>query len=187
MKNSLRSATCALALGIFELEKTDYPISREQAGELMPLWKAARSLSESETSAAAELEAVMTQIQGTMSAEQVQAITDMQLTFQDMSEIAQELGLEIGSGGGQFGNMSPEMQATVQAARESGQRPGGMPPSGMAPSGGFGGGSGPGAELDPAARETAMAERGGAPGANLGLNPALLDAVIEFLYTKTQE
>jgi hypothetical protein len=31
-----------------------------------------------------------------------------------------------------------------------------------------------------------MAERGGAPGANLGLNPDLLDAVIEFLYAKTQ-
>ena len=168
-----------LALGTFKLDETAFAIDGAQAAELLPLWKAARSLSQSETTATQEIEAVLKQIQNTMTSEQLEAIATMELTMQDMGAIADELGLDFGSAGGGFGNMDPEMQATMQAARESGEGP----PAGMELPG-RGGGPGGEAGLSPEARETAMAERGGARGATLGLNPALLDAIIVYLEAK---
>lgn len=175
-----------LMMGTFKLEETGYPVTPEQAAELLPLWKALRSLGESETTAAQELQAVVNQIEDTLTSEQMSAIEGMELSLQDMRTIAEEMGIEFG-GAGRFGNMTPEMQATMEAARESGQFPGGgsgIPGQGGGPGGG-GGFGGPGG-LSPEARETAIAERGGVRGANLGLNPALLDAIIEFLEAKIQ-
>jgi len=176
-----------LALGTFKLEGTDYPIGADQAQEMLVLWKAVRSLTESETTAAEEIEAVVNQIGSTMTAEQMQSVEAMELTFQDMGAIAEELGLEFG-GAGRFEVMTPEMQATREAMRESGEFPrggfGGDFPGG-GPGGGFGG---EGGQLSPEARETAIAERGGfaRAGAGLGLNPTLLEAIIDFLQAKVQ-
>lgn len=173
------SLSTKLTLGTFKLEDTAYPIDVDQAAELLPLWKALRSLSESETVASEEIEAVLNQIQDTMTVEQIAAIEDMQLTNGDMGAIFEELGLEFVGGGG-FGNLTPEMQATMQAARESGEFPGSGRGLGQGAGGGFPGGG----EFDPDARATAIAERGGARGANLGVNPVLLEAVIEFIEGK---
>ena len=177
-----------LTLGTLKLEDTDYAIDAEQAQELLPLWKAARSLSESETTAAEEIEAVIKQINNTMTEEQLDEINAMQLSFEAMRSIAQEFGFEFGPGGGRFENLTPEQQATIEAARESGQFPG---PGGLGlgfPGGGPGGGpdGGFGAGLSPEARQTAIAERGGARGATFGLNPFLIEAIIEFLEGKVQ-
>jgi hypothetical protein len=177
-----------LILGTFKLEKTDFAIDSAQAAGLLPLWKALRSLSESETVASEELQAVINQIQDTMTAEQIAAIETMDLTMQDLGAIAEELGLELDSFGGRFAELSPEMQATREAARESGQFPGGgqgTGPGGGIPGSGPGGGQGfAGGELSPEARQTAIAERGGVRGAQLGVNPFLLETVIEFLEAK---
>jgi len=178
-----------LMLGTFKLEDTDSPVTPAQAAELLPLWKALRSLDESETTAVEELEAVVNQIEGIMTSEQMAAIEAMQLSFEDMRTIGEELGIELG-GFGRFGDLTPEMQATMEAARESGQLPGGDgfpgggPGMGMGPGGG--GGLGGGEGLDPEARQTAIAERGGVRGANLGLNSQLLDAMIELLQARVQ-
>jgi hypothetical protein len=90
--------------------------------------------------------------------------------------------------------MTPEMQATMEAMRESGEFPGGgfrggqMPIPGM--EGGGGAGAGPGGgfggEFNPEAMQTAIAERGELRGAGLGLNPALLNAIIDFLQAKVE-
>jgi len=176
-----------LALGTFKLEETDYAIQADQAQEMLILWKAVRSLTESETTAAEEIEAVINQIGDSMTADQMAAVESMELTFQDMGAIAEALGLEFG-GAGRFGDMTPEMQATREAMRESGGLPrggfGGDFPGG-GPGGGFGG---EGGQLSPEARETAIAERGGfaRAGAGLGLNPTLLEAIIDFLQAKVQ-
>ena len=161
-----------LALGTFKLEETDCPITKEQAKELLPLWKAASVLSQSETAAAQELQALVNQIQRNMTPEQIKAIDGMGLSFRDMSSIAEELGMDFGSGG--FGNMNPEMQATMEAARESGQGP----PGGFE---GPGFPGDPGMGFSPEARETTTVERG---GTGLGLPSSLLDAVIKFLEAK---
>jgi len=39
-----------------------------------------------------------------------------------MTRLAQEMGLNFGAGG-RLGEMTPEMQATIEAARESGDFP----------------------------------------------------------------
>lgn len=175
------SVNLQLLFGTMALEDTDYPVLADQSENLLPLWKAARALSDSETAAEEELVAVYTQIQNTLNADQVKAIGAMELTQEDLLNIAESHGIEIGLGGGfDFDNMTPEQQAAREAAREYGG-PGG----GGFPGGGGGLGGGPGGEgLDPAARETAIAERGGAGrfGGGAGrINPVFFEGIITFL------
>jgi len=169
-----------LALGTFKLDETDSPITSEQAGKFLPLWKAVRSLSQSETAAAEETQALIKQIQDSMTSEQMKAINDMGLTFQDMRSIAEEMGLDFGSG--RIADMNPEMRATIEARRQSGQGPPGGGGLGF-----FMGGPGGNPEegFSPEMRQTAIAQRGG--GSNrigVGLPSALLDAIIKFLEAK---
>jgi hypothetical protein len=174
-----------LMLGTVKLDETEYSIGSEQASELLPLWKALRSLVSSDTAAQAEVDAVISAIQDGMTAEQMAAIEAMGLTMQNFAEVADTLGIETGSGG-RFGEMTPEMQATMQAARESGEGP----PEGFGGGQGLGGGQGSGGGfggdtgITPEMRETAMAARGGTLGRGFGINTALLDAVIAFLEAK---
>lgn len=178
-----------LALGIFALEDTSHPITPEQAAELLTLWKAARSLNQSETVAAEELQAVVRQIRDIMTPEQLDLVISMDLSFEDMGPIADKLGLDFGMTG-RLGEMTPEMQATMQAMRESGQAPeggfgrgsgiGGGPGGGGSGGGSFGGETG----LSPEQRATAIAERGDSRQVGLGVPVQLLDAIIEFLSTK---
>jgi len=180
-----------LMLGIVKLDETEYAVDATQASELLPLWKALRSLSESDTVAQTELDALLSQLEETMTPEQISAIDDMNLTMQDMTGVMQTLGIEGNLGS--FGQMDPEMQETMEAARANGDFPGGGPGGGMGPGDGTGpgGGMGPGGEfggagMDSSARETAIAERGGTRGSGFGLNTGLLDAIIEFLEAKVQ-
>lgn len=171
-----------MMLGTVKLDETANAIDADQASELLPLWKALRSLGEIEIASQIEVDAVISQIQDTMTAEQMEAIADMELSQENFAEVAEILGIEMSSsGGGKFGDMTPEEQAAAQAARESGQAPGGGMP-------GMGGGQGRagGQELSPEARETAIAERGGTRGANSGISPVFLDALIEFLEAKVE-
>jgi len=193
-----------LMLGTVKLDETEYAIDAAQAAELLPLWKALRSINESETAAQLEVDALIAQIEDTMTPEQISAIEAMGLTMQDMASVAETLGIEMGGFGG-FGEMTPEMQATMEAMRESGDFPagggempaggempgggapgggempgGGAPGGGGMPGGGMPGGGFGGAESDSDADTTTT--RGG----GFGLNTALLDAIIEFLEGKLQ-
>jgi hypothetical protein len=156
-------------------------VDSNQAAQLLPLWKAARSLGSSDTAAAEEVGAVYNQIQETMTPEQIAAIADMQIRREDMFEVVQKLGLAFGPGSGGGEDLTPEQQTAAKAARESGQ--GGLG-GGQGAGGGQGGGAG-GAGLSPEQRATAIAERGGTPGAGSGVNPAYIEAVILLLEGKT--
>lgn len=173
-----------LMLGTVKLDETEYAIDNQQATELLPLWKALRSLSGSETAAQAEIDAVIAAIEDGMTSEQMEAIGTMELSMADMADVAEILGIEIG-GGGRFGEMTPEMQATMEAMRESGEGP----PEGFGPGGGLGqgGGQGPGGGdtgITQEMRETAIAGRGGNLGRGFGINTQLLEAIIAFLEAK---
>ena len=181
-----------LMLGTLKLEGTGLAVDPSQAAELLVLWKAARSLSESDNVATAEMEAIFKQIQDAMTADQIEAIAAMQLTREDMTQLAQDMGIEFGFGAGSFGDMSPEMQATAQAARESGLGGpgGGVPGAG----GGFGRGDGlPGGEaggveqLSPEQRATLQAERTKRGNIGARLTLVLADPLIELLETRAQE
>jgi hypothetical protein len=184
-----------LGFGTLLLEDTDLAVSPSQAAQLLPLWKAARSLSESETVAEAELEAVFDQIQDAMTSEQLAAIGEMQFSGEEMAQLAEDLGLSFGFGFGSqgFGNLTPEQQATAQAARESGEGfPGGGFPGGGIPGGGNPGGQGPGGfpgggQLSPEQQATLEARR--AERGNFGARFALVfaDPLIELLEERAAE
>jgi hypothetical protein len=181
------SVPMQLAIGTFKLDTTENKVDAKMAKDLLLLWKAVRSLSNSDTVASQELDALYTQIQGTMIPEQVAAISAMHLTRDDMRQVFQDMGMSFGPGGGDFGNLSPEQMATMQAAQQSGQgSPGGGFPGGGVP--GMGGPPpGEGGNFSQEQRQTAMAaERGGASQSTQGVNPMLLDAVIKFLESKVQ-
>ena len=181
-----------LGFGTLLLEDSEYAVDPAQAAELLPLWKAARSLSESETVAEAELEAVFNQIEDTMTSEQISAIADLQLTGEEMAQLMEDLGISFGFGGAGFGNLTPEQQATAQAARESGEGfAGGGFSEGGFPGGGRGQGQGGqdfgGGNLTPeqqAAMEARQAERS---GFSTRFALVFVDPLIELLEERAAE
>ena len=200
-----------LLLGILSLADSDTPLTVEQATAMLPLWKAVRSLGESDTTAQAEIDAVYTQIHGTLTEEQLTAIETMNLSMESMASLAEDLGLDMQFVGPRNSNASPEMQATMQSLRESGQNPqfeqGSAPPEGMelpegvpsfeiqgggdVPSGGveiqggtgMGGGRmfGDATGLTPEQMATAQASGVNLPTLNNTINSVWLDALISVL------
>lgn len=111
-----------LMLGTIQLEGTDNAVTPEQATALLPLWQALQG----GVTVQAEVQAVLKQIEGTMIQEQLEAITVMQLTQEDLRAWMQEQGLGRdggfpGAGGGE--EVSPEVRATRQAEFGSGEVP----------------------------------------------------------------
>jgi hypothetical protein len=103
------------------------------------LWQAYRSLSTSQTAADAEVDALLDQIENTMTAEQVQAIGAMNLTATDMMSLMQSLG------GMRMARGTPDPQSTPGFDFPAGGfEGGGEPPSGSSggPSRNFGSGGG---------------------------------------------
>ncbi len=158
-------------------------IDADEAGKLLPLWQAYQSLSASDNTAAAELEALVNQIAGTMRPEQVQAIAAMQLTADDVGEVMRALG--PGSFGG--GSEGRDNAAMGGAAGGFAGPPPGEFPGGAGGPGGLGGASGGFAAAGPEARETAIAERmalDGGQGATF-MARGLLNQLITSLRIKT--
>lgn len=99
-QNSSAAATATTALslegqllvGTIKLESTSLAVSSAQAGELLPLWETLSSLESSGTAASQEIEAVVSQIKSTMSAQQISDITAMNLTQNDLAAAAADAG-----------------------------------------------------------------------------------------------
>ena len=167
-------------------------IDAAEAGDLLPLWQAYQSLSNSDNTAAAELEALVNQIQASMRPEQVQAIATMQLTSDDVGEVMQALG--PGSFGGGFEGRGGDTAGGSAAGGFAGPPPGdfGGPPPGGGPGGVPGGGPGGGvpggfADASPEERETAIAERMAQDGGQAAtfMTRGLLNQLITSLRIKT--
>ncbi len=119
-----------LAVGTLLLKDTDLAVTKDEAAELVFLWKAVKTLSSANNAAAEEMQALYDQIQETMTPAQVEAIRAMQMDAEKMSSLRAELGVEMGMGANQGG-------AAATGSRSSSG--GGM---GM-PGGGPGGAGGP--------------------------------------------
>jgi hypothetical protein len=165
-------ATTQLIIGTLKLDETENAVTAQQAAELLPLWQTMQVLSESDTAAQQEKEALISQIQETMTSDQMQVITDMNLTRQDMMGIMQAQGVAA-NGSSQRGNSSSG------GGRVFGPG-GGGPPDEMPGSGGFGS-FGQGQNLSEDAIATAQASR--QANANF-VPPTLISAVIEYLQEK---
>ncbi len=81
-----------LLVGTLKLEDTDQAVTASEAAQLLTLWQAYQSLSNSQTTAEAEVEALVNQIQSTMTAQQMDAINAMNLTAKDMMDLMQTAG-----------------------------------------------------------------------------------------------
>lgn len=114
-----------LAIGTLKLEGTDLAVTTDEAKTLLPLWKAVKSLSSSDTTAPEELTALYKHIEDSMTKEQVQAIQDMKLTQDNMNTLMQDLGIQFGGPGmnPDMANLSDNERATRIAEIQS-QNPG---------------------------------------------------------------
>ena len=194
---SLSTAT-ELLVGTFKLEDTDLAVTADQAKQLLPLWQMLQSLSTSSTAATEEMQALVDQIKGVMTAEQMASITAMNLTQQDMLTLMTQNAPASNATGaastpmalnGLPGSGAPSggtMPSGGAAPSGGGAPAGGMPSGGAAPSGGFpSGGTDPGAAggttgmttTPQAIRSNGMADQ---------LTSPILNALIQLLQKKVQ-
>ncbi len=149
-----------LALGTIQLEETELAVNSEQAADLLPLWQAYQTLSSSDNTAEVELEAVIISIEEAMNADQLAAISGMELTEDKMTALIESGELTFGGGGrGLGGNANQE---TSQRGFQSGGGPGANFPGGGGPGGGGPGGLGSAnlSEDDLATRQAQFSENG---------------------------
>jgi hypothetical protein len=116
-----------LLLGTLGLESTEFAVSANQASALLPLWETLQSLESSGTSAQAEVQAVIDQIQGSMSDDQLTAITAMNLTPQDLAaSLRQNYAATTSDNSSSTADLQPPADASLGG-------PAGGPPSGGNP------------------------------------------------------
>lgn len=173
-----------LMLGTFLLEGTDLAVTSDQAPELLTLWKALQSLSTSDTAAEEEINAVIKQIQETLTPEQLDAIQDMELTQGNMATLMQELDLQPGEGfpgaGERFQGQDPP------EGFPGGGFPGGGFPGGGVPGGEGRGGQGFGEGLNPEQIATMQAMREERGGLRNRVSLFLINPLLELLEGKIE-
>jgi hypothetical protein len=167
-------AATQLVLGTLKLEGTAQAVTAEQAADLLPLWQTLQVLSDSDIAADQEKEALIAQIQETMTAEQRQAITAMDLARADMMSIMQEQGVMTSN------SQSSNSENSSNSGGGFGPGAGG-PPGGMMPPDERGAG---GAGQSMSADQIATAQAARQANEN-SIPPVLIDAVIEYLQEKT--
>jgi hypothetical protein len=129
-----------LVVGTLKLEGTSNAVDAKTAAALVPLWQAYSQLTSSNTAAQAEIDAVVTQIQQTMTPQQVQAITAMKLTRQDMFTAMRDLGLTNAGSSANGTPRAPGGGGGFAFGGGGGGDAGGPPSGGGGGGGGFGGG-----------------------------------------------
>jgi hypothetical protein len=197
-----------LILGTLMLDGTDNAVTQDQAEEMLPLWQLYQAMSTEDTTASEELEAILNQIEGLFTAEQLAAMEE--LDYSDPTQMMEQLGLELGdSEDGEFtlpegftGDFSGEMPEGFEGGERTGGGGEGAGGGDFAGGGGGGGGGGnggggefigggvivggegitgdgTGTDFDPEAMATAQAERGGGFANRQSL--MFLPALIEYL------
>jgi hypothetical protein len=176
------SSPLQVAIGTIKLDGTDNAVTAEQAKELLPLWETLKDLYSSDTAATQEIDALTAQIQETMTAQQTQAITTLNLTRQDMFSVMQSAGTGFGNaqnGNSQNGNSSNNSNRTFN--------PDGGGFQGPPPGGGFGPGSN--ANFQGQGSRTQSSNSTSSSNSQTTVNPnriptPLVQAVIDFLKKK---
>lgn len=166
-----------LVVGTFKLEDTELAVTAEQAGNLLMFWQVYVDLGESDTAAQAEIDALVEQVQETMTAQQVETILSMQITQQDVVALVMEQGDSATNPGGQAGAGSAAGGASGFAPPDGGMEMGGGSP----PDGGMMGGGEVGTTQPSDADQQVEAPGGEMPAGMLGVPSALLDALIQLL------
>src|SRR5664280_662574 len=114
-------------VGTLKLENTSLAVTSEQANTLLPLWETLESLASSNTAASQEVDAVVSQIESSLSTQQVSGITAMKLTQQDLAALALDTGTSSTTAASN--NTAKTSAAQLQAG--TGDPGTGNPPGGM--------------------------------------------------------
>ncbi len=170
-----------LAIGTLKLEGTNQAVTAAEAKQLLPLWKAVKSLTSSSTASQAEIQALYKQIPETMTADQVKAINNMSFTSTDLQTVMKDLGIQPGPvmSGTPGAGISQSAQATRAAQSQNSGGPGGMP-GGMPP--GDMGGALPGQSQGSAQQTPVAGQSSNRPAG--GMDTLLVNAVIQLLQTR---
>jgi hypothetical protein len=174
------SAPIQVALGTIKLDGTENAVTADQAKELLPLWETLQDLEGSDTAATEEKDALISQIQETMTADQTQAIAALGLSRQDMFSVMQSQ-VQTVEGRQNTGSSQSGSTSTNRGGFGQGGGFGGPPPDG-----GFGGGN-PNFQGQRSQSGTSTTGRTSSQPAAVDLNripTPLIQAVIEYLKTK---
>ncbi|MBK8616728.1 MAG: hypothetical protein IPN96_06375 [Anaerolineales bacterium] len=157
-------AQTKLVLGTINLEETEYPVTSEQAAELLPMFYVLQDLNDSDTAAQEEIDGLVAQIQETLTAEQTQAIDGMSLSMRDVFAISQ-------------GSSGSTSSSDAESATGTGGPPdmgaGGPPDMGGMPSG-----------MQSTGTTSTSSDTSAAPVMDTSTPSALFDAVIALLQKK---
>jgi hypothetical protein len=170
-----------LAAGLLLLEDGSLAVTAEQAGQLLPLWKAVNNLGSSGTAAPEEMQALYEQVQETLTREQVQALESMEIGQEDLQALMDKLGILPGNAA-----YRPDNGGTQAAAgAPEGMPQGGGPGDGMGPMDGSGGGAAlaGGAPIPDAGQGTSV-PGAGLNGNLLGMNRLFMESLLEMLETR---
>jgi len=173
-----------LVVGTFRLEGTDLAVTPEQAADLLVLWQVYVDLGESDTAAQVEMDALVEQVQETMTVEQVNTILDMQVTQQDVfAVLVEQGGMGSSAGAGSGGDTSTASSGAGGFAPPDGGMTGsppdggGAPPDGgMMPAGGTGGTT--------STSQDGEAGAGASPAGGADVPTALVEALVRLLEQK---
>jgi hypothetical protein len=167
-----------LLVGTIKLESTSLAVSATQAESLLPLWETLQSLASSGTSASQEVDAVVSQIQSTMSAEQISSIAAMNLTQQDLMAAVTNTGAAStsSSSAGTTNASSVQLQAGA-GGPGAGAAGGGNPPTDM-------GGGMPASTGAQSQTDISLAVNSQSSGTTNRVSPSLINALVEILKTK---
>ena len=175
-------------VGILKLEGTAQAVDKTQAVSLLTLWQAYRELQSNNSAATEEITSIVSQIQTTMTSEQLKAIDDLKLTFQDVADIMSSLGIVMtieNASGTQTAPSGQEFVTGIQGDPGGSGAPAGGPPAvGGGPQIMEGSSSGTG-NLSQSQIATMQASNG--TGNNTpGGTTALIDALIKILEKRAQ-
>ena len=181
------STEAELLVGTMKLENTSEAVTAEQAKQMLPLWQTLQALSSSSTAATEEINAVVGQIKSTMTAAQMDKISAMKLTRQDMLSIMSQAGVPANGASTTATPMALNGMPSGGGSQGSGPAggpggPGGGMPAGGPPGGGDMPGGVPGMSGSTSASGTPQAPRADANQ----VPPPLLNALIELLQKKIQ-
>jgi hypothetical protein len=119
------SLESVVGIGILKLEGSDKAIDATKAAELLPLFKALKTLSTNNNTAIAEMTALNRQIKNTLTSDQLTAIQNLKITSADINALMQANGLggtrsasnssSSSSSGGGFGGPGGPPDAAMMA------------------------------------------------------------------------
>jgi hypothetical protein len=162
-----------LLVGTLKLESTSLAVSSTQASELLPLWETLQSMASSGTAASQEIDAVVSQIESSMSTEQVSSITAMNLTQQDLAAAMADTA--------PAGSANTTSTSAAQPQGDAGAPGAGVPPAGM------GGGMPASSGAQSAGQAQASATQsvtGQTAGTSDQVSAALINTLVELLKKK---